>query len=417
MAFSMFDVNEVSGKDLSYLDKLDLHCVQTKQDLEAAFERLSQFDLIALDTETEGLSPMHHHIVGLILAPSETESYYFPVRHKIGQNLDEAEVIYNFSKLAEKVGFILFNSKFDWKMIWNNWKVDFEIAGDAQVQAYLLNADLAESSDNSLKKFTKKIFNEEPLELSDYGEYNFAMYDPIEAYKYAAPDGTNTMRLYNYFKPLIQKFNLQKVEWIELSIVKAVGQIELNGVTINIDTLKNQMGSMQDRIKELEELMYRFAGHEFDVNSPQQLAAVLFDDLKIKPPVIHGEEQRKTGKEVLDELEGKHPIIKAIKNYREVMKLYNDFVIKLPECISEDGRLHGNLNPMGTRSGRFSASGGFGRKGEKIKANLQQLPKSRSMSVEYSVDLPDNCGLDPNGDYTAKELDKLYPEWRNYVTK
>jgi len=417
MGFSMFDVNEVSGKDLSYLDGLDLHLVDTPEALDAAFTRLSEFDLIALDTETEGLSPMHHKIVGLILAPSETESYYFPVRHKVGQNLDEASVIYRFSELAKTAGFILFNSKFDWKMIWYNWHVDFEIAGDAQISAYLLNADLAESPDNSLKKFTKKIFNEEPLELSDYGEYNFAMFDPKEAYKYAAPDGTNTMRLYNYFKPMLIKYNLQKVEWIELNCVKAVGQIELNGVTVDILTLQNQMGFMQDRIKELEQLMYKLAGHEFDINSTQQLSTVLFDELKLEPPVMHGEPQRGTGKEVLDALAGKHPIINAIKNYREVMKLYNDFVVKLPECISEDGRLHGNLNPMGTRSGRFSASGGFGRKGEKIRANLQQLPKGKSITTEFTVDLPDDCGLEPNGDYTAKELDKLYPEWRNFVSK
>lgn len=414
MGFSMFDVNEVSGKDLSYLDKLTLHLIQTPEELTEAFEYLSKFELIALDTETEGLSPMHHKIVGLILAPSETESFYFPVRHKVGQNLDEASVIYNFAELTKTAGFILFNSKFDWKMIWYNWKTDFEIAGDAQISAYLLNADLAESSDNSLKKFTKKIFNEEPLELSDYGEYNFAMFDPKEAYKYAAPDGTNTMRLYNYFKPMLIKYNLQKVEWIELNCVKAVGQIELNGVTIDIPTLKNQQGAMLDRIKELEQIMYKMAGHEFDINSTQQLSAVLFDELKLEPPVLHGEPQRGTGKEVLQALEGKHKIIDTITKYREVMKLYNDFVMKLPECISEDSRLHGNLNPMGTRSGRFSASGGFGMKGEKIRANLQQLPKAKNMTIEYSVELPDDCGLDPNGDYTAKELDKLYPEWRTF---
>ena len=414
MGFSMFDVNEVSGKDLSYLDKLTLHLVQTEDQVKSAFEYLSKFELIALDTETEGLSPMHHKIVGLILAPSETESFYFPLRHRIGVNADEASVIFNFQQLTEKVGFILFNSKFDWKMIYYNWKVDFEIAGDAQISAYLLNADLAESSDNSLKKFTKKIFNEEPLELSDYGEYNFAMFDPAEAYKYAAPDGTNTMRLYNYFKPMLIKYNLQKVEWIELNCVKAVGQIELNGVQIDIKTLRDQQGMMLDRIKELEQIMYRLAGREFDINSTQQLSTILFDELKLEPPVMHGEPQRGTGKEVLDALEGKHPIIKAIKNYREVMKLYNDFVMKLPECISEDSRLHGNLNPMGTRSGRFSASGGFGKGGEKIKANLQQLPKGKGYDIMYTVDLPDDCGLEPNGDYTAKELDKLYPDWRKY---
>lgn len=414
MGISMFDVNEVSGKDLSYLDKLDLHLVETEEEMEQAFTKLSEFDLIALDTETEGLSPMHHHIVGLILAPSETESYYFPVRHKIGQNLDEASVIYHFSELAKKSRFILFNAVFDWKMIWYNWKVDFEIAGDAQISAYLLNADLAKSSDNSLKKWTKKLFNEEPLELSDYGEHNFAMFDPKEAYKYAAPDGTNTMRLYNYFKPLVEKFNLQKVEWIELNIIKAVGQLELNGVTIDFDTLEAQKGFMVDRINELEHTIHQYAGHEFDVNSPQQLSTVLFDELQIKPPFLHGSEQRGTGKEILDELEGVHPIIHAIKLYRETNKLYNDFVLKLPTCISEDGRLHGNLKPMGTRSGRFSASGGFGRKGENIRLNLQQLPKGKNVTMEYPLDLPDDCGLEPGQEYTSKELDKLYPDWRKY---
>jgi DNA polymerase I-like protein with 3'-5' exonuclease and polymerase domains len=204
------------------------------------------------------------------------------------------------------------------------------------------------------------------------------------------------------------------VEWIELNIVKAVGQIELNGVAINIQTLHDQQGAMLDRIKELETILHKMAGHEFDINSPQQLSAVLFDDLKIEPPIIHGEPQRGTGKEVLDALEGTHPIIENIKRYREVMKLYNDFVLKLPECISEDCRLHGNLNPMGTRSGRFSASGGFGKKGEKIKLNCQQLPKAKSYELEYQINLPDDCGLDPNGEYTTKELDKLYPEWQQY---
>ena len=414
MGMSMFDVNEVSGKDLSYLNGLDLHLVETEEQLNASFDRLSQFELLALDTETEGLSPLHHHIVGLILAPSEKESYYFPVRHIVGKNLDEAKVIDFFRKLAEKCKFILFNSKFDWKMIYYWWKVDFEIAGDAQISAYLLNSDLAESSDNSLKKFTKALFNEEPLELSDYGEYNFALFDPKEAYKYAAPDGTNTFRLYNHFKPMIEKYKLNKVEWIELHCIKAVGQIELNGVHVNLETLNNQMGPMQDRIKELEKNIWHFAGHEFDVNSPQQLSTVLFDDLGLKPPFLHGAEQRGTGKEVLQALEGVHPIIEAINMYRETNKLYNDFILKLPTCISEDSRLHGNLNPMGTRSGRFSASGGFGKGGEKIRVNLQQLPKMKTVVMEYTINFPDDCGLDPTKEYTAKELDEIYPQWREF---
>jgi len=243
------------------------------------------------------------------------------------------------------------------------------------------------------------------------------MFDPKEAYKYAAPDGTNTFRLYNYFAPLIEKYNLKKAEWIELHVIKAVGQIELNGIAVDVDLLKSQQSFMLDRIHQLEGLLYQLAGRTFDVNSPQQLAEVLYDELKLPQPEFHGQKSRSTGKEALDFLEGSHPIIGVINNYRGVVKLYNDFVLKLPELISEDLRLHGNLNPMGTRSGRFSASGGFGRKGEKIKLNAQQLPKGKTIEVEFDIELPDDCGLDPEKSYKTKELDAAFPGWRDYLRR
>lgn len=413
---NMFDINTITGKDLSFLDNIDCHLVDNEEDMKIAFERLSQCEFLAYDTETEGLSPMHHHIVGAILAPSGTESYYFPLRHKIGKNLDEATFIYYFKQLAEKCKFILFNSKFDWKMTYYHWHIDFEIYGDAQISAYILNTDLAESRDNSLKKLTKEYFGIEPLELSDYGDYNFAVYDPKEAYKYACPDGTNTWNLYYKLAPEIKKLQLEKIEKIELAIVKAVGTIELNGIQIDTQVLKDQQQQMKDRINELSERIVELAGHPFDINSPQQMATVIYDELGLPPDKTKDKDgnevdDRSVGADKLKHLMGKHPIIAAISNYREVNKLYNDFVLKLPECISEDNRLHSNLNPMGTRSGRFSSSGGFGRGGIDIKVNTQQLPKAKGFEAEDVVKLPPETDIDWGQQYDEDELKEIVPNW------
>lgn len=414
MALEMFSIEETTDKDLSFLDNIDCHLVVSDEDLRSSFERLSKEKYLALDVETEGLSPFHHKIVGLILAPSETESYYFPLRHKIGKNADEATFIYYFKKLAETCSFILFNAKFDWKMIYHQWNIDFEIFADTQLQAYVLNSDLAESKNLGLKHLAKEVLGIEPLELSDFGETNFALFDPEEAYKYACPDGTNTFGLYNYYAPKIKELGLEKIEQIELSIVKTIGKMELTGIRVDTDILKAQQDQMIARIEELKTKIHELAGREFDITSPQQMSVVLYDELKIPPIKRNKEEDRSVGAEILKALDSKHPIIGYIRSFREVTKLYNDFVLKLPECLAEDSRLHGEFNQSGTRSGRFSASGGFGRGGQKISVNLQQLPKGKGFDVEDTIKLPTEYSGKISFDhpYHEDDLDKLIPNWR-----
>lgn len=415
-AFSMFDIDDVVERDLSFLNNYDLQCV-TASNLNTVFDTLDKAEILALDTETSGLSPFPNHtdLVGVVLSPDTKSSYYFPLAHKMGDNLNLSDFIYRFKKLCASKKFILFNAKFDYKQIFAHWGIDFDIYSDVQVLAYLLDANLAESRNLSLKYLTRKYLNIQTLELKEFGTTNFSYLDPSEAYKYACMDTITTYLLYNLFMPKIKEKQLETVYRIEMDIIKAVAVMELNGVTIDVDVLKSQEDDMLARANELEQLVYELAGREFDINSPKQLASVLFDELKIKPPFIRGAESRATGAENLEMIEDAHPIIGAITAYREVTKLYRDFVVKLPTCIAEDGKLHSELMTMGTRSGRCSSSGGFGKAGVEIKLNLQQMPKSKGYSIEYDVELPDNCGLNPDKQYTAKELNSLFPDWRKYV--
>lgn len=427
MSLDMFGIEEITGNNLDFLKDIECVLVDTEEKLISAFDRLeATLEPIAIDTETEGLSPLHHDIVGVIMSLNEKNSFYFPIKHRIGNNLNKESFISKFRKLCETKKFILFNAKFDWKMIYYQWGIDFEIAGDSQVQAYLLNSDSAESGGYSLKKLTQEVFGIKPLELSDFGITNFSLLDTSEAYKYACPDGTNTYKLYNYFKPKIAEYKLEILEKIELGVIKPVGMMELNGIKLDTQVLDAQKTTMVERLSYLEEEIYKLAGKKFDLASPKQMSTILYDDLGIKPRIIKGtggnpdKEDRSVGVDQLKYLMGKHEIIALIQAHRSIDKLYRDFIIKLPEVISEDGRIRGNFNEKGTRSGRFSASGGFGKGGEKIKLNLQQLPKGKGFELPLVAYIPpekENL-FDFSLEYDEEELKELYPDYsKNTVGK
>ena len=411
----MFGIEEMTGINIEETVFKGKECkiVLTKEELEASIEDLkSTGEPIALDTETEGLSPLHHHIVSVIMASSPTKAYYYPLRHKIGENLDEVDFRVAFEQLAKERGFILFNSKFDWEMIYSWWGIDFDIAADVQLMAYVHNSDLAESKNLSLKQLEKDILHEEPLEFKVWGVTDFSLVDSNEAWKYAAPDGFNLYALYEYYKPLIKELGLEKVLQIELDCIKGAAMMELNGVYVNPDILNGQKADMEARIYELEQEIYKLAGHEFDIASPQQFATVLYDELGVKPLQKRGEDDRSVGADNLKALQDKHLIVGHMMNYREVMKLYNDFIVKLPNCLGNDQRLHGQLNTTGTRSGRCSASGGFGLDGMEVKVNMQQIPKNKAFTTENVAYVPPHLEdkFDFNQVYDYKTLKNDFPE-------
>lgn len=410
----MFGIEEMSNKDLSFLDQMDYFLVDTEEKLADAKERIMSVEYIVLDTETEGLSPLHHKIVGAILGISEKESYYFPFRHKVGVNLPIESFILFFKEIISAgKKLILANGKFDWMMIYYQWHIDFEIFADILIEAYILNSDLAESKELALKPLTKKYLGFTPLELSDFGETNFSLFDPVDAYKYACPDGTSPYSLWKIFSKEIEEKQLQKVEQIELAIIKPIGRMQLLGIKIDTQVLKDQQDSMKARIEELEKRIWGYAGREFDLNSPKQMAEVFYDELKIEPLMKGKNPVLTVGADVLEELEGSHPIISAVINYRNVVKLYNDFVLKLPECLAEDGRLHSELNQTGTRSGRFSSSGGFGKGGQKLKVNLQQLPKAKGFEDEKNILIPPEKEslFDFDKIVDEEEVTEKFPDW------
>jgi DNA polymerase-1 len=151
-----------------------------------------------------------------------------------------------------------------------------------------------------------------------------------------------------------------------LPFIPVLARIERTGVRVNPEVLRSLSGQMMKEIDRLTAEICELAGQPFNVNSPQQLAKVLFEDLKLPAPAQRGKGKvYSTAADVLETLAEEHAIAKLVLDYRQVAKLKNTYVDTLPLLIRDgSGRLHTTFNPAGSATGRLSSSN----------PNLQNIP-------------------------------------------
>ncbi len=165
----------------------------------------------------------------------------------------------------------------------------------------------------------------------------------------------------------VQEQNLDSVyEKIDLPLAPVLAEIERTGVRVDPKELEKMSRSMEKEVRRLEKEIWKLAGSEFNVNSPTQLAEVLFDKLNLQSNARRGKAKaRSTAADVLEELSAQHPLPAKIIEYREIAKLKSTYVDALPKLIHpETGRLHTSFSQTGTATGRLSSSD----------PNLQNIP-------------------------------------------
>jgi DNA polymerase I len=151
----------------------------------------------------------------------------------------------------------------------------------------------------------------------------------------------------------LQKQNLMKLYTdIEIPLVKVLFQMEKEGISIQKSFLDEYGKVLQAKSEELANEIYSYAGSVFNINSPKQLAAVLFDELNLKS----SGKKRSTSADVLEKLRGKHPIIDCILEYRKIAKVSGTYVDGLKKHIQADGKIHTCFNQTMTQTGRLSSS-------------------------------------------------------------
>ena len=180
--------------------------------------------------------------------------------------------------------------------------------------------------------------------------------------KFACDEAYTIYKLYEYWQTHLDDKEQKLVNDIEIPLTIVLAKMEHTGVAIDCDYLKELSDYMTEKLAELEDLIYQLAGEPFNINSPKQVAEVLFDKLGLK---TKKKKTRSTSAEVLEELALEYEICDYILQHRKFSKLKSTYTDVLPTLISKrDGRIHTTYNQALTVTGRLSSSN----------PNLQNIP-------------------------------------------
>lgn len=166
----------------------------------------------------------------------------------------------------------------------------------------------------------------------------------------------------------IEEEKFQKIFYeIEMPLISVLFRMECYGIKIDKEKLAKLSADFEARLKEIDKEIYKLAGEEFNIDSPQQLKVVLYDKLALKPEsgrIKKGKTGLSTAASELEKLSGSHPIIDLISEHRELAKLKNTYIDTLPKQLDKEGRVHSTFNQTVTSTGRLSSS----------EPNLQNIP-------------------------------------------
>ena len=342
--------------------------IDNKKDITKLCDFLFTKRILSLDTETTSTSAIDAELVGLSFAVEEKEAYYVP----IPANREEALKIVNiFKPLYEnpeilKVGQ---NIKYDYEVLMN---YGVEIKGkmfDTMIAHYLIQPELYHNMDYLAEVYLnyQTVHIEELIGPKGKNQKSMRDLSPSEVYEYAAEDADITLRLKNILEPKLKELEVEDLFWnVEMPLVPVLASMEMNGVCIDTNTLKETSNNLTNRLADIEHHIYELAGESFNIASPRQVGEILFGKMKIvEKPKKTKTGQYVTSEEVLQQLRSKSPIIDEILNYRGLKKLLSTYVDALPKLINpRTGHIHASFNQAITSTGRLSSSD----------PNLQNIP-------------------------------------------
>jgi DNA polymerase-1 len=311
---------------------------------------------IAYDVESTGRSPMADIAVGISFCKEKGIACYVPVRHKEGPNLPDALNIARPLFEDGSVAKIGHNLKYDILIL---RKEGIRVKGrlfDTMLASYLINPNRTEHSLESVGleylQHKKRAFSEVLGKRATFADV------PVnEATIYCAEDSALAWELKELlFEKLRSEGLLKLYNDIEMPLIYVLADIEEAGIAVDTDRLDELSKELEKELDGLRAKIYNIAGEEFNINSPKQLARILFEVLKLKPG-----KKTKTGYstnvEVLEELAKSHDLPAEILNYRTYYKLKTTYVDALPKLIHEKtGRIHTSFNQTVTSTGRLSSS-------------------------------------------------------------
>jgi DNA polymerase I len=361
---------EIDESSLTVYDIVD-----TPEKLDALAQRLSGAEWIAFDTETTSTDQMQADLVGISLSIQEGEGYYIPVGHKPGMGqqlpLDVVRRALEGPMTDQAIPKAGHNLKYDYIMLARNGLWVAPLSFDTMLAEWLINPNSRNLGLKNLTWVRLGIQMTEIVELIGKGKNQRTMAEvPIaEAAAYAAADADMTLRLVPQLRSeLIGTEAIKLFNEIEMPLIAVLSDMEMAGIKVNTDFLNAMSAELEKRMGQLVTQVYQAVGEEFNLNSTQQLSVALFDRLGLEPP----DRSRRTSSgyystsaDVLEALQGKHPAVDWVLEYRELAKLKSTYVDTLPLQVNPlTGRIHTSYNQTGSVTGRIASSD----------PNLQNIP-------------------------------------------
>ncbi len=337
--------------------------------------------LLAIDTETTGLTPARAKLVGISLATRAGRACYIPVGHDGGGDLlglsQDALAQPNLSEILDvlqpflrdpsllKIGH---NIKFDLQMLMP-YGVQICPLDDTMLMSYVLDGT---SHGHGLDELAltfcgHKMISYDEVTGTGKGRISFAAVPLDKACDYAAEDADFTLRLYHHLKPRLAPEKMTAVyEDIERPLVDIIARMEFVGIKVDPLVLRSLSQTFGVKIVALEGEIHKLAGHTFNVGSPKQLGTVLFDEMGLSGGTKTKTGEWSTSAEVLEDLAVQgHSFVEKILEWRHLSKLKSTYTEALQEAINPaTGRVHTSFSMALTNTGRLSSSD----------PNLQNIP-------------------------------------------
>ena len=401
---------EFSGMLSEYLDRQDksdkqYHIIYNTQQIHKLVSRIKKNKAVSLDTETDSPLPTRARLVGMSFSVEPDQAYYLPLRHDYAGAPPQLSVEKAFPILdpvisdprIKKIGQ---NIKYDLIVL---RREGMELQGidlDTMVLSYLLEPNWGK---HNLGKLALNYLNKKAIpygEIAGKGKNRVTMnaVDIERVAPYACQDADFAMKLSEKLWPKVKQNDLDNIyRDFDLPLITILADMETWGVKIDPDRLKDLSEEIQESLDRLTGKIFEISGEEFNLNSPVQMAKVLFEKMGI--PTSRRTKKTKgysTSVSVLQDLAQNFPIAQYALEYRQLAKLKSTYADALPLLIHpETGRIHTSYNQTVASTGRLSSSD----------PNLQNIPARGEWGPRFrQAFIPEEGFLFLSADYSQIEL-------------
>lgn len=396
---TLFDDEDVSIRTVADVEH-QYHIVTTATERSELVSRLSCQPMFCFDTETTSLDPRNAIPLGLAFSIEPHEAWYV----ECPQEPDAAAaVLEDFRSLFEDAAIAKtgHNVKYDITLLkWHG----------IDVQGTLFDTMLAHSMkepemSHGLDYLAELYLGYRPIPLrqliGEKGTGQRPVQDvPLEQLaEYACEDADITLQVATAIRKDIEERGVGQVCYdVECPLIPVLVDMEHEGIQLDTDALRKYSAQLQKEIEALEQVIYKSAGHKFNIDSPKQLGVVLFEEMNlVEKPKKTATGQYSTRETELQRLAPQHQIVRDVLDYRNAVKLKSVYVDQLPQTVNtHTGRVHTHYSQAWTATGRMQSAD----------PNLQTIPirRERGREIRAAFIPRDDHHVILSADYSQIEL-------------